>query len=222
MATIPTGVGMYQLACEASPHRIQIDTWLNEGLASTEISRRLLAQFGEKISDRSVMKYKKYREHRIQEELKKDPQYMAKMNSVQDELNAGIGKIKEVDLIGKLSTAIEDSAELLAQAKAQGIAIRNMQDYRFVSQTMLDAIKIYGDTMLKAQKMQKIEDDPSLLKPTSININVKSALIDMLSGAIGQGDYGVIDKLREGIGMSADVVDVNPDDLKNADEDGEE
>jgi hypothetical protein len=74
---------------------------------------------------------------------------------------------------------------------------------RMVQQTMLDAINAYGETMLNAQKFAEIQNDPSLLqnKSTTININVKSALTDILTEAMKTGgdSYGIIDKLREGV-----------------------
>lgn len=202
--------GLYQqTACESSPHKNQIDTWLNEGVSAAEISRRLLANYGEKISDRSVMKYKKYREEHLRQELREDPVFQGKMEMVTEKLNTGIGKIREVDILGRLGTIIEDSAEMLADAKDRQIQVRNAQDFRFVSQTMLDAIKVYGDTMIKVQKMDAINQNPELLKPTQINVNVKSALVDILSGAMGAGDYTVIDQLRAGMGMDVpgNVID---------------
>ena len=33
--------GMYQLGCEASPHRQQIDAWINEGKTNKWISDQL-------------------------------------------------------------------------------------------------------------------------------------------------------------------------------------
>lgn len=215
--------GLYQqTACESSPHKNQIDTWLNEGISAAEVSRRLLANYGEKISDRSVMKYKKYREEHLRQELREDPVFQGKMEMVTEKLNTGIGKIREVDILGRLGTIIEDSAEMLADAKDRQIQVRNAQDFRFVSQTMLDAIKVYGDTMLKVQKMDAINQNPELLKPTQINVNVKSALVDILSGAMGAGDYTIIDQLRAGMGMDVpgNVIDIDSEEL-GAVEDGD-
>ena len=73
-----------------------------------------------------------------------------------------------------------------------------------VQQTMLDAINAYGETMLNAQKFAEIQNDPSLLqhKSTTINIDVKMALTDILKGAVEDGGdgYSIIDRLRNGIG----------------------
>lgn len=206
-------VGQYQTACEASPHKNQIDTWLNENVSAAEISRRLLANYGEKISDRSVMKYKKYREEHLRQELREDPVFQGKMEMVTEQLNTGIGKIREVDLIGRLSAIIDDSAEMLADAKSRQVQIRTAQDFRFVSQTLLDAIKVYGDTMLKVQKMDAISQNPELLKPTQINVNVKTALVDILAGAMKSGDYTVVDQLRAGMGMATNVIDVDAEEF---------
>ena len=74
---------------------------------------------------------------------------------------------------------------------------------RMVQQTMLDAISVYGETMLNAQKYDEINNNPSLLQNnnTTININIKSALTDILKGAMedGANGYAIIDKLRSGI-----------------------
>ena len=66
-----------------------------------------------------------------------------------------------------------------------------------VGDTLLNAIKLYGDTVLKAQRFDQVNKDPSLLKPQTINVNVKNVLSDLLKEAIQQGDgYSMIDKIR--------------------------
>lgn len=194
MATM--AVGAYQTACEASPNRQQIDQWLNEGKAAAWISRELNRLYGEKISDRSIMKYKKYRDEWIQKEIEKDPLYQAQTQEIREQLNDGIGKIRKIDTISRLADVIDDSATMLQQAKEDKVKIRTAQDFKFVAGTMLDAIKLYGDTVLKAQRFEKVNEDPSLLRPTTINVNVKAALTDILGNAMKTGGYDLIDKLR--------------------------
>lgn len=194
MATM--AVGAYQTACEASPNKQQIDQWLNEGKAAAWISRELNRLYGEKISDRSIMKYKKYRDEWIQQEIEKDPLYQAQTQEIREQLNDGIGKIRKIDTISRLADVIDDSAAMLQQAKEDQVKIRTAQDFRFVAGTMLDAIKLYGDTVLKAQRFGKVNEDPSLLRPTTINVNVKAALTDILGNAMQTGGYDLIDKLR--------------------------
>jgi len=196
MATM--AVGNYQTACEASPHKQQIDSWLNDGKPSEWISRELKKQFGESITGRSVTKYKKYREEWVQKQLEQDPVYNAKIKTINEQVNDGIGKIRQVDTIGKLADIIDDSADMLAIAKQNDIQIKSAQDFKFVASTMLDAIKLYGDTVLKAQRFNAVEQDPSLLRPTTININVKNALKDVLSEVMQSGNYNMIDRLRAG------------------------
>lgn len=193
-------VGAYQTACEASPNKQQIDMWLNDRKSAEYISQELKAKFGESISPVSVRKYKKYRDEWLKKELDKDPLYQAKTQEIQEHINDGVGKIKTLDVIGTLSSVIEDSASYLTEARQENIVkIRNMQDYKFVAGTMLDAIKIYGDTMLKAQRMDAIGKDPTLLKTTTINVNVKSTLKDILGEVMQDGGYELIDKLRSGM-----------------------
>lgn len=194
MATM--AVGAYQTACEASPNKQQIDQWLNEGKAAAWISRELNRLYGEKISDRSIMKYKKYRDEWIQQEIEKDPLYQAQTQEIREQLNDGIGKIRKIDTISRLVDVIDDSAAMLQQAKEDQVKIRTAQDFKFVAGTMLDAIKLYGDTVLKAQRFEKVNEDPSLLRPTTINVNVKAALTDILGNAMQTGGYDLIDKLR--------------------------
>lgn len=207
--------GMYKMGVEASPYKQQIDTWLNEGKALTWISNELKGMGGY-LSTNALSKYKKARDERIQKELEKTPEFKAKQQMVTKQFNDSVAKIQKVDLIGRLSELIEDSAELLEDAKMRGIQINNVKDMRMVQQTMLDAINAYGDTMLKAQQFEEINNDPSLLKKqsTTININVKSALTDILRSAMEEGGdgYGIIDKLRAGITgtvVDASVVDVD-------------
>lgn len=203
------------MGVEASPHKQQIDTWLNEGKALTWISNELKGMGGY-LSTNALSKYKKARDERIQKELEKTPEFKAKQQMVTEQFNDSVAKIQKVDLIGRLSELIEDSAELLEDAKMRGIQINNVKDMRMVQQTMLDAINAYGDTMLKAQQFEEINNDPSLLKKqsTTININVKSALTDILRSAMEEGGdgYGIIDKLRAGVTgtvVDASVVDID-------------
>lgn len=195
--------GMYQLGCEASPHKQQIDQWLNEGKTIKWISEQL-RELGGYISPASISKYKKHRDEVIMAELEATPEFQAKQQMVTEQFNNSVAKIQKVDLIGRLSDLIEDSAELLEDAKYRGIQINSVKDLRMVQQTMLDAITVYGETMLNAQKFQEIQNDPSLLqnKQTTINIDVKMALTDILKGAMtdGTNGYSIIDRLREGIG----------------------
>ena len=204
MATM--AVGAYQTACEASPNKQQIDQWLNEGKAAAWISRELNRLYGEKISDRSIMKYKKYRDEWIQQEIEKDPLYQAQTQEIREQLNDGIGKIRKIDTISRLADVIDDSAAMLQQAKEDQVKIRTAQDFKFVAGTMLDAIKLYGDTVLKAQRFEKVNEDPSLLRPTTINVNVKAALTDILGNAMQSGGYDLIDKLR-GVSHGQEVHD---------------
>lgn len=194
--------GMYQLGCEASPHRQKIDAWINEGKTNKWISEQLRELDGY-ISPTSISKYRKHRDEVIIRELEETPEFQAKQMMVTEQFNQSVAKIQKVDLIGRLSGLIEDSAELLADAKARDIQINSIKDMRMVQQTMLDAISVYGETMLNAQKYDEINNNPSLLQNnnTTININIKSALTDILKGAMedGANGYAIIDKLRSGI-----------------------
>lgn len=197
--------GMYQLGCEASPHRQQIDAWINEGKTNKWISEQL-RDLGGYISPTSIAKYKKHRDEIIMKELEETPEFQAKQMMVTEQFNQSVAKIQKVDLIGRLSELIEDSAEMLEDAKMRGIQINSVKDMRMVQQTMLDAITAYGETMLNAQKFAEIQNDPSLLqnRNTTININIKDTLADILKGAMNDGDNGfsIIDKLRSGINQS--------------------
>jgi predicted peroxiredoxin len=207
MAQNMGGTGMYQLACEASPHKDQIDIWLNENKPNKFISDSL-REMGDEfyISTNSIAKYRQYREDMIKEELEELPEFKAKKQEIQAQLNASVGKVQVVDLIGRLGNVIEDSAVLLQQAKYDDIRINNVKDLRMVQQTMIEAVKVYSETMLNAQKFKAIEDNPDLLTTnnTTININIKNALSDILKGAITDGGdgFGLIDRLRSGIGKS--------------------
>ena len=77
--------GMYQTACEKSPNRQQIDQWLNEGKSSVYISKKLMEIYGENISSKGILKYKKYRDEFIQKELEKSPEYQAKIKEVNEQ-----------------------------------------------------------------------------------------------------------------------------------------
>lgn len=186
--------GLYATACEESPHKTKIDQWLNEGKSYAWISKQL-AILGDKISDKSISKYDKYRNNRIQEELMKDPTYQAQINQANATLIDEVGKIKQVNVLNHIAETIAHCADLVEGAKLDDIRIKNVQDLRYVQMTMLEALKLYGDTIMKAQQMQKIEDNPELLKPT-VNVNVKNVLIDMLSGADEETKFKMIDNIR--------------------------
>ena len=199
----------FMTACEASQHKQYIDKWLNEGKSCTYISDKLRELYNEQISAVSVNKYKKLRDDWIQKEIEKTPIYQAKTKEIENQFNDSVGKIKKVDVISRLSDIIDDAASYLEEAKKdETIKIRNMKDYSFVTGTLLDAVKLYGDTMLKAQRMGEIDKDPTLLKPTTINVNVKSALTDILNKSINTNGYELVDKLRGG----------NTDNIPQADE----
>ena len=204
-------VGAFQTACEASPNKQQIDMWLNEGKSNLWISRELQSRFNEKISDKAVGKYRKYRDNMIQQQLEQDPNFQKKMDYANQQLIDGISKMRTVNVIDPLADTIEQCAGMLEDAKFNDIQIRNAQDMRFVSMTMLDAIKLYGDTMLKMQRFNEVDKDPSLLKPQTINVNIRGALTDILKGAMADGEnggYALIDKLRAGInGKPVGVVE---------------
>ena len=200
---VSSNTGSYQLACEKSPNKQQIDIWLNEGRPQKWISDQL-REMGDYISVNSIAKYKKYRDEHIQQELMEDPQFQAKVYEVNEQLNESIGKIKKVDMLGELAEIIDHSSELLRHARQDGIEVRSVKDMRMVQQTMLEAIQAYGHTMLKAQQFKAVEDDPSLLKKdTNININIRTTLADILSDAMAKGGngngYGIVDQLRNGI-----------------------
>lgn len=195
----------YKLGCEVSPNRDKIDAWLNEGKPYKWISAEL-KKLGDYISPISISKYAKHRDEIIMRDLQETPEFQAKQMMVQEQFNHSVAKIQKVDLIGRLSEVIEDSAKLLEDAKMRGIQINSVKDLRMVQQTMLDAVKIYGETMLNAQKFQEIQNDPSLLqnKSTTININVRDTLTTILKEAMNDGSdgYELIDRLRAGIGNS--------------------
>ena len=194
LAEVKENHGMYALACETSPYRNEIDMWLNQNKGPKWISEQLKS-FGDEyyISPASITKYSKKRDEIIQREIEETPMFQAKQQMVTEEFNKSVAKIQKVDLIGRLSELIEDSAELLEDAKFRGIQINSVKDMRMVQQTMLNA-----------QKFAEIQNDPSLLqhKSTTINIDVKMALADILKGAVEDGGdgYSIIDRLRNGIG----------------------
>lgn len=204
-------IGTFQTACEMSPNKAQIDMWLNEGKSNSWISRELQSRFNEKISDKAVGKYRKQRDQMIQESLNADPNFQKKMAYANQQLVDGISKMQTVNVVDHLAQTIQDCAEMLQQAKVDEIRIKNVQDMRFVSMTMLDAIKQYGDVMLKMQRFNAVNDDPTLLKPQTINVNIRGALTDILKDAMagGSGGYALIDKLRAGVaGKPLEIIDI--------------
>lgn len=196
------GNGTLKLAVDQSPYKTQIDTWLNEHKSASWIADQL-DELGAYISAASINKYKKIREERLQKELEEHPDFAKKQEQVNEVLNEKIGEIQVVDLMGNLATLIGDSAELLADAKDRNVQINSVKDMRMIQQTMLDAIQAYGTTMLNAQKFQEIQKDPSLLNNgnTTINIQIKEALSDILKSSIEKGEdgYGLVDQLRNSI-----------------------
>ena len=213
-------IGTFQTACEMSPNKAQIDMWLNEGKSNLWISRELQSRFNEKISDKAIGKYRKQRDQMIQEQLSQDPTFQKKMMYAEQQVTNSITKMQTVNVVDHLADTIKHCADMLEQARMEDIRIKNVQDMRFVSMTMLDAIKQYGDVMLKMQRFNAVQDDPTLLKPQTINVNVRGALTDILKGAMANGGdgYALIDKLRAGIaGKSVEVINYDEPEEEESD-----
>jgi hypothetical protein len=189
--------GLYATACETSKYKNDIDKWLNEGRSNAWISRQLEA-LGEKISGNSIAKYKGYREQHLQEELSKDPVYQAQILKANETLIEEVGKFKQINVMNHISQTIEHCAQLLQTSQDNDIQIRNVQDIRYIQMSMLESIKVYGEMLLKAQAYAKIEEDPTLLRPTN-SVVVKSALVDMLGGMNNEQRAELVDRLRGGI-----------------------
>lgn len=200
--TMNSNRGMYATACEKSQHRQWIDKWINEGKSNLWISKQLKG-LGETISDKSISKYRQYRDEHLDQELMKDPLYQAQIQKANDTLIEEVGKFKQINVLNHIAETIEHCAELVAQSRDDDIRIKNVQDLRYVQMTMLESLKIYTDTIMKAQQFQKIEDDPSLIKPT-VNINVKGVLAEMLGGMSDEQRFALIDRIRGGTGRSSD------------------
>lgn len=199
---------MYQTACEASPHKDQINIWINEDKPNAWISREL-NKLGERISDKSIAKYRSYRDQYITKQMEKDPVYQGQIQKANEAFIDSASKIKSVNILQHLTDTIENCADMIADAKERDIQIKSVQDMRFMQMSMLDAIKLYSETILKAQKFEAIEKNPELLRPQTININVKSALKDVLMEVMKSGGNGfeLIDKLRTGIGSDNGIRD---------------
>ncbi len=189
--------GLYATACEKSPNKHLIDQWLNENKSNAEISRRLKA-LGESISDKSVGKYRSYRDEAVQKELMADPLYQKQITVANQSLVDEVSKFKQINVINHLAETVEHCAELITQSQLDEIKIRNIQDLRYVQTTMLESLKLYGDTILKAQQFAKIEEDPELLRPTQ-NVQVKNVLLNVLGGMDNESKLQLVDRLREGI-----------------------
>jgi len=194
--------GGYTTACEKSKYRQDIDRWINEGKSNNWISQQLKS-LGSPISGVSIAKYRKYREEHLQEQLMENPMYQAQVQKANDTLLTEVGKFKQVNVVNHLGNVIEHCANLIEGAKLDQIKIKNIQDLRFVQMTMLDGLKLYTDVIMKAQQMQKIEDDPTLIKPT-VNVNVKNVLVDMLSNMTQEQKFEFIDKIRHGVNKDSE------------------
>jgi hypothetical protein len=129
----------------------------------------------------------------------KDPLYQAQIQEANHALVEEVGKMKQINVMNHIAETIEHCAELMQTAKDEEIHVRNIQDLRYVQMTMLESIKLYGDIILKAQQFAKVEENPELLRPT-VNVHVKSALIDMLKGGMSDEQRTeFVDRLRNGI-----------------------
>lgn len=187
---------------ETCGHKVEIDQMIDDNRSLAYIQSWMQDELEINISKQSIMKYKKKREIQLKNQLEKMPEYQTKMQYLSQDLVDGIGKIKQVDIIGSLSDIITQSSELLRRADDDDIKITSVQDMRFVTQNMMDAIKLYGDTVLKAQKFNEINKNPELLKPnnTNITIQIQDMLASVLKESItsGQG-FDLVDKLRSGM-----------------------
>lgn len=194
--TMNSNRGLYATACEKSPNRQLIDQWLNEGKSNSWISKQLKG-LGEKISDKSVGKYRQYREEHLNKELMKEPLFQAQMQKANDAILTEVGKFKQVNVINHLAETVEHCAGLITQSQLDNIRIKNVQDLRYVQMTMLEALRLYGDTVMKAQQYQKIEENPDLIRP-AVNVNVRNVLTDVFKNMSEEDRFAVIDKIRGG------------------------
>lgn len=223
MDTLGSNRGTYATACEKSPHKQDIDKWMNEGKSNLWISKQLTG-LGEKISDKSIAKYRQYRDEHLNKELMKDPVYQAQIQKANDTLIDEVGKFKQINVLNHLSETIEHCASLIGMSIEDDVRIKNVQDLRFVQMTMLDALKLYTDTIMKAQQYAKIEDDPTLIKPT-VNMNVKNVLVDMLGGMTDEQRFAIVDRIRRGSqehdtgGLPGDNVDTGSSELGRTEQD---
>ena len=190
--------GTYATACESSQYKQDIDKWINEGRSNAWISRQL-ESLGDKISDKSVSKYRGYREEHVHKELVKDPLYQAQILEANNVLIEEVGKIKQINVMNHIAETIEHCADLLQTSKDNDIQIRNVQDIRYIQMSMLESIKMYGDIIMKAQAFAKIEENPDLLRPTQ-NVNVKSVLVELLGGMNNEQRAEFVDRIRRGVG----------------------
>lgn len=194
--TLNVNRGTYATACEKSPHRTSIDKWMNEGKSNLWISKQLTG-LGEKISDKSISKYRQYRDEHLTKELMEEPMYQAQIQKANETLIEEVGKFKQINVLNHLADTIEYCAELIEFSKEDNIRVKGVQELRFVQMTMLETLKIYTDTIMKAQQFAKIEEDPSLLKPT-VTMNVKNVLVDLLGNMNSEQKFALIDKIRVG------------------------
>lgn len=182
------------------------DKMFKEQLSDRAIALWLKEETDEPYTVTQVKNYRKQREEEAQFILDTIPEYQAYKMAVREEMNNSLMAMRNVDLIGALTTVMGDSAKMIADANERGVKIKDAKEYRMIQQSLLDTIKLYGEMMILNQKyemIQKQQENPEQFRPqnNTININIKGALSDILKEAVKEGDYTVVDAMR-------DVIDI--------------
>jgi len=190
--------GKYALACEKSPYKVDIDTWLNEGKSYSWISKQL-ELLGDPISPNSVSKYAKHRQAMVSKKLMEDPTYQDAVNHIKSNIQDGITQVKQLDLMGQLDDVISSNSSLIARY-AHDVVIETAQDLRYVSQSVIQAIEAKGKLALMSQKHQsnakEMEENNGKL---SAGGQMKSVLSDILAAMTPEERTSLIDKMRNGL-----------------------
>jgi len=185
-------------ACGQSPYKPQIDAWLNEGKSFSFISKEL-KKLGDPISDKAIGRYARGRQESAHKMLvANNPTYKHEVKKVNQEIADSVSQFKVINTLNHLAEAIEGNAKLMAEGM-DAVVVENAQDLRYVTQNMLDAIKLHAELTMQAQKFAKIEEDPSLLRPTQSQ-EVKSVIINMFGEMDDDAKYKMADLLRAGLG----------------------
>jgi hypothetical protein len=192
--------------CVMSPNKALIDKMLNEHASFTSINKKL-AELGESISVPAISAYAKKRENALLSSAVLSPEFQETSKRMMSMYNNAIGKIKGVDLLGKLESLIKYSEELVDDARIAGaVEIKNAKDLSMVGETLVKAITEYSKVIQIAQQIKEIDDDPSLIRPQNINVEIKDQIVNVLQDSIKSGNFGMVDQIRNAIDVECEEV----------------
>lgn len=202
---------------EDSPYRGVIDDLMFKKNLSTRAIELWLQNNAPKHAQYTTSQLNSYRNRRENDAkfiLNNMEEYRNFKMAVKEEVNNSILAMRNVDIVQQLTEVIGDVSDRLSHATPNAKKIQTAKDYNDTQRILLETIKLYGELMLLNERYHDFVDkrtNPQASKPqTTININLKESLADILKTATQNGDYSAVDQMR-------DIIDIPSRNVKEID-----